>query len=212
MARVSALPRLCVGLCGAWLALWACAPPSVVAPMVPMNQEKGLDLGAALTGGAQLTNPQDWGAGEHELGDRYAATAMGGQVWAVQDMGRVDLGGTFGLLVPDANGDSGFHLGAMVRPHLVERENLLVGLDLELGVLWASVGLPVSVRASDRAWIYTDPSVGWRLSGICHVPLGVSVQTSDDVRLNAEVEYMTGAMGYVEGPLVVGTLGLSYRP
>lgn len=210
MARFSALARVCVGLCGAWFTLWACAPPSVVAPMVPMGQGEGWNLGGAMTGGVQLTTYDTWDTGDVDVGAPQIVPAFGGQIWAVKERERVDLGATLGVLGSD--GEGGPHLGMVVRPRLIERENLILGLDLQYGFLWGSIGVPVAVRASERAWIYTEPSVGSRYTGICHVPVGVSYKVTDEARLHAEVEYMMGATGYIEGPMVVGSVGVSIRP
>lgn len=183
----------------AWFALWACAPPSVVAPMVPLNQAKGWDLGFAASAGA---GPP--------VNHRAVSLAAGTQAWAVRDLGRVDIGGTLGAM--GAQGDVGPHLGVMLRPHVIERENVVVGLDLQLGVSWASVGLPVSVRASDRVWVYTDPTLGMRYTGAFVIPVGLSVEANEHLRVSTEVELLGGDIGYIEKPFILGTVGLSYRP
>lgn len=100
----------------------------------------------------------------------------------------------------------------MVRPHLIERERLVVGLDAQIGMLWYSLGVPVAARLSDRIWLYTEPSVGGRYTGIVNMPVGVSIEMAERARLSAEVDYLMGDMGYIDGPAVLGTVGLSFRP
>lgn len=57
-----------------WFALWSCAPPSVVAPMVPLDKEKGWDLGLAASGGALITTNEPWDTGV-EVGEHQTRTS-----------------------------------------------------------------------------------------------------------------------------------------
>lgn len=221
--RTSSLTRLVVGFSAGYFALWACAPTSTVAPMVPLHDQTGWDIGGAVSAGATTTVenvyenvPTDTGMTyEFVREERHIAPAGGAQVWGVSDLGRVDLGLTMGAAVVGGVG-GGPHGGFIVRPHLVETDDLVLGLDLQLGWLWGSLGLPVSVRASDRVWVYTDPSLGFRYSGVVNVPVGLSVEVGEHMRVNAELNYLSGnelgAMGYLENGLFMSSVGLSYRP
>lgn len=217
-------PMILGAIAVSYFVFWACAPPSVVAPMTPMADPRGWDLGGSLSAGGSMrtvgvydSGPGETGGIEYELVDerREVAQTYGGQVWGVYDAGRVAIGGTLGAAaVLDEGG--GVHGGVMVRPTLLERDDLMVGLDVQLGWLWGSLGVPISVRATDRVWVYTDPSLGLRYTGLVNVPLGVSIEVAEKVRFNAEVDVWAGQelldMGYLDGATVLGTVGVSYRP
>ena len=69
-----------------------------------------------------------------------------------------------------------------------------------------------------RGWlrVYTDPSLGLRVSGVVNVPVGLSVEVTEKTRFNAEVSYTTGSdlgeLGYLESGLFLGSVGISHRP
>lgn len=109
----------------------------------------------------------------------------------------------------------GFFAGAALRPRLLETDRLVLGLDGQVGLLWASLGVPLAARVNERVWIFTEPSVGLRNTGLFDLPLGVALHVHDRVDLSVQADYAITPplmkLGYVESGLGV-SVGLSVSP
>jgi hypothetical protein len=197
-------------IAAAYFVFWACAPPTSLPPPVPMAADQAVEFGGAATGGAYLTTsrscPESQGCSP-ELDPTYGADA---QLWLSTPVGDR---GTLGALLFGGTttviGGGGFG-----RVKLNSSPDSYIGLQGSAGWLWASVGVPLSVRVAGDTWLYTSPSVGFHFTGLVSLPVGVSVHLAEDVLLNAELNYTTDVMtslGYYEVPLVHAGLGIAKR-
>lgn len=204
--RFAALPKL-IGLsAAAWFAAWACAPPTALAPPVPMAADQHREVGGTASGSALMH--YRWDHGQRSL---MVDGGAGVNLWAMWNVKQFDLGGTLGaeFVSPDLVGHAGF----FARYRAMERENLVIAPQLGFGWSYASLALPVAVQARDDLWLYTAPELGFRLAGPVQVPVGVSVGLREDLLLNAEVGVIPGlsGLGYLDGTTVYGGVGLSAR-
>lgn len=184
-----------------YFAFWACMPPSVVAPPVPMGAADDWNLGFSASGGVVGTDAP------MELQVDGGATA-----WALRHGDFADWG--------VAAGGSRSHLGSLgfvFRPRLADDGPVLVDLDLQLGWLWLSLGVPLSFRLGDEVYLYTSPAVAGTATGtIARAPLGVAWSLSGgtwmhagldtDVMLSSEPDLL----GIREGASLNATVGFSW--
>lgn len=184
------LERLAKGLTTlgvAYFVLWACAPPAMMPPPVPLAAPQRSDVGLAASP-QMLVEPG------------YVSGGLEGQVWYQRQMTNFDLGvvASGGYTGDVPNGSAGIFLretydgGGSSPVH--------IGWYLGLGWLHARVGVPVTVpiSADGRSWFYTQPTVGISYRGLVHVPAGITTQVRDNLRVHME----TGVhlLGYVDPP------------
>lgn len=175
---------------------------------MPGDREIGGSVsgGVAGVGGATVVGHQTPGETfEH------GAAAGGVQLWYARRAGNVDLGLAVGAAGALQVG-GGFHGGVMVRPRRYESDTAIVAWELQLGWAYATLGLPMSFRVGDRAWIYLSPSVGIRPGSAVHLPVGLSLDLGERARLTAEVNTYVGRsifrqIGY-DGTCVIGSAGV----
>lgn len=192
-------PRLLVLLCGAWFSFWACAPPSTLPAPIPMAKGGGIELGGAgvlsLASGEDCRIPED---AAFDTG-RYYVPQCTDTVVPLGDIfhyGVVPLSDQWALgwQVGGGTGTPGLVGGAMARYDFTKNKRMLVGPQLELGVAWGSLGLPASFQVGDKVWLYTHPSVGYRMNGLGRVPVGVGLPIGDRLRLDVEAGYALPVM------------------
>lgn len=196
------LPRVLTLLGAAWVSLWACAPPSTLPAPVPLGKTDGLELG----GGAVLSAPvgedcrTDPGA-SWDTGIVLAAECSPTVEWLadVQHWGLVPLSDQLavGWMVSGGVGTPGIAGGGVARYDFMKKDTVLIGLQGELGWAWGSIGVPVSGKLGERFWVYTHPSVGYRMNGLVRAPVGLGVELGDALRLDVEAgmgaPFMQGA-------------------
>lgn len=198
------IPKLIALGAAAWFAAWACAPPTALAPPVPMAADQRFEAGGMAAGGATISR------------NRGAQPDTALNLWAMGRRGRWDFGGSGGLeanLTQELVGHAGF----FGRYRAIEHDNFVMSPQLGLGWFYASVALPMAVRLRNDLWFYSAPEVGLRLTGLVQLPVGLSLPLGPSTRLNAElglqadIPYLS-ALGYYDGPSVYGGVGLTVRP
>ncbi len=190
----SSIQRLLVLAATAWIACWACAPPTSLPAPVPLAKGDGFELGGGATGG--LLFEKDCRTTRDESGATVSYTCdpvLGGtgdiQQWgmvAVNDRRTLGWVVNGGLGSRTYNGDPGVSAGFVTRLDLAEAPHRLIGVQAELGWLWVSVGAPVSFQVRDDIWVYTHPSIGLRNPGYLRLPFGVGVGLNERLRLDIE--------------------------
>lgn len=147
-----------------------CAPATYQRPMVPLMPGQRAEMGAALN----RVGPRPVGQDE---------PAWGGQAWGTYQPVTwfdVSLVGTF---------SEGISAGLAMRWRAIESDNFAAGLGAELGVGWAALNLPFSVRVQDRVWMYSAPQYGsWGFDDTVRLPLGVDVRVGDMVHVRGEAQ------------------------
>lgn len=201
----SALPPLgALALSLALLGLGACAPALVGRPAIPMPETHRNEIGVA--GGVS--------AGPSEMSPVV-------QAWFAHRFNHLELS-TLAYYSP-----TGIGLGTQLRS-MGTFGPVSVGGDLEVGLLWGAVGLPVSLNLGDRVWLWTRPSVGV-YSGSDgtesseagtggYIPVGVTTKAGP-LLIGLEFAMPYGATRKLEGSLVtngidqkwVGGLDLTWR-
>ena len=181
-----------------YFALWACAPPSVVAPLVPFDPGHTKTLGGSVVGslplrsGNQVPSVAFWvEEGDPDVQYLFSASAS---YLSHDDVGSLSVGGG-------------------IRRRLVASDRLQVAVQIEGGVWWVSGSLPLSVCLGREVWLYTAPQVGKRMDHILYLPVGVSVGLGEHARTHLYAEAGWRALeriGYID-PLY-GTVGMSWRP
>jgi hypothetical protein len=82
---------------------------------------------------------------------------------------------------------SAFALGGAARIDLAKTRRIALGVEPELGFLWAALDVPFAIRLWDEAWIYTSPWFGTRgVDWSLDLPVGLSVHAIDGFIMRAE--------------------------
>jgi len=215
--------RLLMLAAGAWLSLWACAPPSTLPAPIPLAKSDGVELGGGATVslglGEDCRVPEevafDTGIIYEPVCERTAVVFPDAAHWGVvpiNDQWAVGWNVAVGLGTPGLVG------GAMGRYDISKSDRFLIGPQLELGVAWGALGLPASMQVNDRLWLYTHPSVGYRMSGLARAPVGLGLEVGERMRLDMEAGFAVPMMRgtYTSYDSLTGTrtwlgVGLSSR-
>ncbi len=199
LTREALLGWLLLGLCIAYFALWACAPMAAVPPMLPRNQGEISRLDLAVGG-------TTWNAGKGETsaptGSVQVQTSYLAQ-FKYADIGGLVTVGTF----------SSVGTGVFTRFHVIDTENLQLGLQLSGGWLFVAAALPVSVRLEGTpVWVYTAPSIGAQI-GTVRLPLGIAWRAPEGMDLFLEGGAMTMATDRIQGAdwAPYGAFGVGHR-
>ena len=208
---------------GLWLPLWSCAPPSTLPAPIPLSRSDGLELGGGAvvsTGlGEDCRLPDevalDTGIMATPTCEPHVVTLPDIAHWGVLPITEQLA---VGWNVSGGMGSPVFAGGAMGRYDLLAADRVLLGPQVEVGVAWASVGLPASMQVNDRLWVYTHPSVGFRIGGRARAPVGLSVEVGERMRLDMEaglaVAMIRGTLtryDAIDGPRAWMGVGLSSR-
>ncbi len=82
-----------------------------------------------------------------------------------------------------SNGPAG--AGLTMRFHALQNRKFRLAVDVDGGLLYASLALPLSLRIWDRLWLYFNPTLrGSRMTWGLGLPLGLSIQLSPQWWLN----------------------------
>jgi len=176
-----------------------CVPMTSAPPSVPIPQAYGHEFGGALHGGAgvhrgvsePLTNLQMWYRDRTDFID-------GQETGAIMQVGF----------------PAGVSAGGYWRDSFeLESENVAMGPQLEVGLLWIGAGLPMAFRLGEGHWVTSQPSFRLSMFSLIHVPVGYSWQVSQDLRLDLETGVHALAPSHkqvLQYPVhVYGSLGLS---
>jgi hypothetical protein len=203
---VQRFAQLLAVLLSAWFALWACAPAAAMRPMTGSMDEPN-EFGGGYTYAAPLT---DTNRCANDL--ITCNPGSNGQIWYQHRFGeRFSLGGTlFG------GQTSLFGGGVLGRFHLLESDRLQLGGDVSLGFAWGELGVPVAVRVAGPVWLYTEPTVAFRLVQPVRVPLGVAINLDDHFSVAAEGAwgfdpFFNPGLSVAETSYFSGSAGVSYR-
>jgi len=195
------LPRVLMLMTGAWFSFWACAPPSTLPAPVPMAKGDPMQLGGGAV--VSLVQGEDCRVPDNAAFDTglyyvpecsptvepLADLTHWGTV-ALTDQWMVGWQAGVGVATPGLVG------GAMGRYDFTKNKRMLIGPQLELGFAWGAIGLPASFQVGDKLWLYTHPSVGYRMNGLGRVPVGMALPIGDRLRLDLEAGY---AIPYMQG-------------
>ena len=137
-------------LCALYFVLWACGPALSGPPPVPMAEGKQHEIGLAPHAGVA------WDPGSKptlRCAD-VLTTCAGptGQLWYRHQLKSFDVGGVVFGGAPTLVG-----AGALFRWRYLQRSRFIAALQADGGLLWGSVGLPVSWAINDRTWLTLHP-------------------------------------------------------
>ena len=187
---------------------WGCAPPTTLPPPVPMAEDATAMTGMALVSGPGAARPGALllGGTEPEIDftvwghrKRHGGLLLGGVMFA----------GTTSLL----------GAGLYARKSFNNSPDFLIGGQFSGGLLWASVGLPFSIRIHGDVWLYTHPTFGYRLATPLFLPLGlsmpagrgqISVEATLGLTMENSVNRSLAELGYFDAPLLRFSLGFGF--
>lgn len=178
------MDRLIKGLflvLSAYFVLWACAPAATMAPPVPFAEgdKNEIGIGPIYTG-----VPFDSAPGMFV--NEYSG--LDGRFWYKHQFGdRFDVGFTlFGGYTSYVG--AGFDL----RYYFLRKDRIRMGLDLQGGWLWGTVGVPMGFKLTEGVWFFTNPAIETRELGILNFPAGLSLAINDKIQLIPEVGLRVG--------------------
>lgn len=207
------LPRILQVAGLAWIALWACGPPTPVPPPVPFaptdRSETALYGMASIP--ARAVCRGDWEPchpPRPDLGLTFAKPGRTKWVWGLE--------GWAGWNTPISGGVS-------FRRDFLAHEGRVAGVRLAVGGLYGSAGVPLALQATPRLWIYTQPTLALVASGPFQVPAGVGIQLSDRLRMDMDVGWSSvyhqeaaipdiGGSGFRPPARLWAAMGIAYRP
>lgn len=197
--------------------LSACLPATALPPPLPAGEGHMVDVGV-LTGGERAAR-QDCAFQRLEDGAWDERCTVEPEVRWMRTGGflSIDAGPRWqfgGTLLPGSGG--GLAGGGFARRTLLDRDRLRLGVHGEAGLLYLGVGLPVAARLGRRTWLHTLPRLSTTHFQGTHeasLPLGVSVEVAEWLRLSAEVAAVWGPLVGLEGrPVGRAFLALTLRP
>lgn len=109
-------------------------------------------------------------------------SGLDGRFWYKHQFGeRFDLGFTlFGGVT------SYVGAGLDMRYYFMRKDRIRMGLDIQGGWLWATIGMPIGYQIDDQIWFFTNPAIETREIGIINLPAGISVNTSEKIQFVGE--------------------------
>ena len=176
-----------------WL---GCAPAMMAPTAVPLVPGNSVEFGFGGMAGQNLSEATEQNSEVENMWSDVTGSEphRNVQIWGRFNTDDEDIASSeFGLLAQA--GLFSFLSGGLYwrKPVFTASETRQIGLQLEGGVYWAGVGLPLSFRVSDNVWISSMPTARYSAYSTVHLPVGVSYQLADAVRLDASA----GVHGYV---------------
>lgn len=156
------------------LTLAACAPPSTFRAV-----NVGVETPAELGGGVSYVGPAHRGLS-------CAESFAGCEGWVVQGWGQYRLGRWATLGVSAFAGEPAVGIGPTLRLHWVDAGRIQVGTDLEAGLSWVGVSVPVSIGVSDRLWLASAPAVRFATVQMLRAPLAVAWSPTERMWMQLE--------------------------
>ena len=158
-----------------------CAPVGGLRPVPGVGAENGAEVGVGVVG----QSPRPWVDEEWRGGvEMWGSGRLGGRI----EMSTI--------VAIDAHGVAG---GVALRWIAVERDRVALGVELQVGWLWAAVAVPVSLRMFGESRLYAAPRLGTfgaRLTPA--LPVGVSLGLPSDTALRLEGQVSFPAFDPVE--------------
>ena len=170
------------------LSAMACAPAMMVPTAVPMGAGKSAEiglggmLGKSNTDTIQLADEETnmFGSGATGVDTHYNY-----QAWArfnfdeddrsSSEMGMMGQIGAFSLL------SGGVYWR---KPVFVSTETMDVGLQVEVGAVWAGIATPLAFQVVENLWITSMPTLRYSLYSALHIPVGLSYEVTDFFRID----------------------------
>ena len=183
------LARLLVLGCCAWIAFWACAPPTVMPPPTPFPKGADVEWGGAIQGEVGLT--------------RYDADVYGGgagQFWRYK---KIDKRSGWGLTAATGIGAEGYPFGAAGGTYQRMAKNKNIGFAVDGGWTYLRVGMPILVPIGRGHYMYLRPTAGSDLYGLVQLPVGFQFGRKNVFRVESGVRVL-GASS-VSSYLAVGS-------
>lgn len=175
----------------ALLSLLGCAPPAHLRPgALPLGTQS--ELGAAAV--AVTPRPYVDEPTSHILQAWYTARLSERWSWSV--IGAADTWA--GLL------------GGALSVQALQLSPLTASVEIEGGVLWAAMSLPIELRVPGELRFYVAPKVGhWGPRFAPFIPVGLSAPLLSGISLRAEVMWSWADLEYYNARLH-GSAGLAY--
>ena len=158
-----------------------CAPVGAWRPASGVPAGAGAELGA----GVVAQSPRPW------VDEAWSGS---GEMWGT---GRVSSRVTLSTIVAvDGRGAAG---GIALRWIAIEGDRAAVGIEVQLGWLWAAIAVPASVRMFGESWVYAAPRVGTFGARVAPaLPVGVSLGLPSDTALRLEGQVSFPAFDPIE--------------
>ena len=152
-----------------------CAPLTAMPPPVPFCEGTDSSVGAVYSQTFPVAG-QDQGSADYSGVDAWFSRAY---------RDRVTIGSRFSISNSGSNPSLAAGLG--VRLKLNDGKRALTGLDVSGGMFWFRLGVPLSFAVTDRLWLYTQPSLQASVRSTSLLPVGLSMQLGERLRLHAEL-------------------------
>ncbi|MCB9744653.1 MAG: hypothetical protein H6741_08585 [Alphaproteobacteria bacterium] len=200
-------------LLGGWAALFACSPVATYPPPVPGPFDaRAVDL--TLSSTAYVRSAGRSSAIDDGL--RVASRMHAAQLAYLRHLNSdMDLG----LILTAAKIEDGFIFdrgmggGLFFRHVPLNQDRLRLGYELEAGVLYGGLALPLTYELGERVWVTTAPRLRFGADNGLRLPLGFCVRGQGDWYVRGEAGLGTNpgleALGYTEGQGVYGALGVT---
>ena len=154
--------------------IWGCAPMMSVPPAPPMPSDAKQEFGAGLMGGAVNT------------GGPHLEPLGNAQIWLRRKAGP-QMKDETGVIV-QTGWPSLVSGGVYTRRSMAASNEIRsINYQFEGGWIWAGASLPMAFKVGDRAWLTTQPGVRMSFMGLVQLPVGMSWQLNDTLRLDTEI-------------------------
>ncbi len=164
----------------AYFVLWGCMPMTAMPPPVPSAGGEGGSV--QFVAYDEEPKPSAW----HKP-KAYKSYGLGYQRWRLFEREKFDWALIGHVGVPSLAG-----VGGMIRAPLVKSEKSYLGVSASVGLIWANIGLPMSVALGDATWLYSRPALTGGLCCRFHVPLGLVHETASGRPLYHEIGLQYG--------------------
>ena len=163
--------------------LSACTPTMMAPPTAPLDPTHNRSFGLGYSAHKQVVS-----SAERSM-NRESPIMSGGQFWLRRkSKPRTDQESETesGLLISFGQTSFGA-VGSYFRRKITGLpESVYLGTQLEWGWIWGGVALPVGFRLIDGVWLYLQPTIRYPAYLMVHLPLGLSIDLGDSMRLNAQ--------------------------
>jgi hypothetical protein len=181
MNRTQALTRLLTLGAMSWFVFWACAPMMSVPPARPISQGHDKEFGGGIMAQPGEECPDCPKTVEVALD---IAWKQGFLWYRRQEPGSpLQWGGTVFAGVPFVSG------GGYVRYNLIDNSRGIIGLQLDGGLLYGGIGLPVGIPVDDQGkiWLTVQPSAHFSMVPLVHAPIGMSFKLNDSQHIDTQI-------------------------
>lgn len=172
-------------LAAAYMSPCGCFPNAAMRPPTPMVGGACDEVGIAAVGGAwfQAGSEEVYpGCEGDDCGGPYTDALAEIEGWYYHSFGSWDLGAIAFAGATSVGGG-----GLLIRSHSEDSSRIRSALEVQLGWLWASIGVPVAVELTSDDWLYFAPRMwtGWSILS-AGLPVGVSTKLTSTSALLLE--------------------------